>query len=94
MSSAGRMFAMLLFIVSFAPIATADGDGYQFIDDTTYPALNVSHSALSPAITLETGAIRVLGSAERLEARSRSQRMSDAIRLNALKLSLFIITFR
>ncbi len=94
MSSAGRMLAMLLFVVSVAPFATVNGEGYQFIDNTTYPAVNVSYSASSPAIKLETGTLRTLGSSERLEARSQSQGMSGAITLNAMKFSLFIITFR
>ena len=67
-----------------APLAAANGDEYQFIV-SGYPAENPSHSMMSDGIALETGALRVMGSADMLEARSRTSGCSVAIALNAQK---------
>ena len=67
-----------------APLAAANGDEYQFIV-SGYPAENPSHSMMSDGIALETGALRVMGSADMLEARSRKSGCSVAIALNAQK---------
>ena len=78
-----------------APLAAANGDEYQFIDPTTYPAENPSHSMMSDEVALETGALRVMGDAETLEARSRTHGYSAAIALNAQKWTPgFIISVR
>ena len=77
-----------------APLAATNGDEYQFIDPTTYPAANVSHSALSGAIALDTGVLSAVGATDDLEARSRSDECSAAIALNATKLKTFIISIR
>ena len=78
-----------------APFAAANGEEYQFIDPTSYPAENPSHSMMSYEVALETGALRVMGDADTLEARSRTHGYSAAIALNAQKWTLgFIISFR
>lgn len=67
------------------PLASANGDDYQFIDPTTYPAENVSYSARSTAVAFDTGALRSTSSADDLEARSRTKSASSAILLDATK---------
>ena len=77
-----------------APLAAANGDEYQFII-SGYPADNPSHSMMSDEVALETGALRVMGDAETLEARSRTYGYSAAIALNAQKWTPgFIISVR
>ena len=68
-----------------APLAAANGDEYQFVDPTTYPAANPSHSAMSDECELETGALRVMADADALEARSCTMDYSSAIALDASK---------
>ena len=77
-----------------APLAAANGDEYQFIDPTTYPAANVSYSARSSAVELESGALRIASVSDNLEARSRTKGASAAILLDATKLCGTIITIR
>ena len=87
--------AALAAAMATAPLAAANGDEYQFIDPTTYPAENPSHSMMSDEVALETGALRVMGDAETLEARSRTYGYSAAIALNAQKWTPgFIISVR
>lgn len=85
MSKAKAAAAALTAAFATAPLAAANGDEYQFIDPTTYPAENPSHSIMSGEVLLETGALRVMGDADTLEARSRTQCYSAAIALNAQK---------
>lgn len=66
-------------------LASANGDEYQFIDPTTYPAANESYSARSSAITVDAGALRVASVSDYLEARSRTRGASAAIPLDATK---------
>ena len=77
-----------------APLVAANGDEYQFIDPTTYPAANVSHSALSDAVAFDTGVLSAEGGAEDLEARSRSDEYSAAIALDTTKVAPFVIFIR
>ena len=86
--------AALTAALAAAPLAAANGDEYQFIDPATYPAANPFYPAASVAITLETGAMRIAGTAGELEARSRSNGASVAIALNATKFRTFIMTVR
>ena len=86
--------AALTAALAAAPLAAANGDEYQFIDPATYPAANPFYPAASVAITLETGAMRIAGTAGELEARSRSNGASVAIAINAAKFRTFIMTFR
>ena len=74
------------------PLASANGDNYQFIDPTTYPAENVSYSARSSAITVDAGALRIAGVSGNLEARSRTRGASVAILLDATKFHGSIIS--
>ena len=88
--------AALTAAMAAAPLAAANGDEYQFIvsGDPVAAETVGSSSASSDEITLETGALRVAGSADDLEARSRASRTSVAIALNATKFRTFIMTFR
>ena len=86
--------AALTAAMAATPLAAANGDEYQFIDPATYPAANPFYPAASVAITLETGAMRIAGTAGELEARSRSNGASVAIALNATKFRTFIMTVR
>ena len=77
-----------------APLASANGDEYQFIDPATWPADNPSYSAKSTAIALEAGALRVSGASGDLEARSRSRKSSNVIALDSTKFhALMVIVF-
>jgi len=88
--------AALTAAMAAAPLAAANGDEYQFIvsGDPVAAATVGSSSASSDEITLETGALRVAGAADDLEARSRSKGASVAIALNATKFRTFIMTVR
>ena len=88
--------AALTAAMAAAPLAAANGDEYQFIisGDPVAAATVGSSSASSAEIALETGALRVAGTANDLEARSRSNGASIAIALNATKFRTFIMTFR
>ena len=88
--------AALTAAMAAAPLAAANGDEYQFIvsGDPVAAATVGSSSATSDEIALETGALRVAGTANDLEARSRSNGASIAIALNAMKFRTFIMTFR
>jgi len=88
--------AALTAAMAAAPLAAANGDEYQFIiaGDPVAAATVGSSSATSAEITLETGALRVAGAADDLEARSRSKGASVAIALNATKFRTFIMTVR
>ena len=88
--------AALTAALAAAPLAAANGDEYQFIvsGDPVAAATVGSSSARSDEITLETGALRVAGSADDLEARSRANGVSVAIALNATKFRTFIMTVR
>lgn len=86
--------AALTAAMAAAPLAAANGDEYQFIDPTTYPAANVSHSARSEATTVDAGALRVASVSDNLEARSRTKGTSLAILLDATKFCGTIITIR
>ena len=86
--------AALSAAMTAVPLVVARGDGYQYIDPSTYPAANVRHSAKSSTIAIETGAMRSVGTADNLEARSRSRSASSAIALNASKLKTFVISFK
>ena len=88
--------AALTAAMAAAPLAAANGDEYQFIvsGDPVAAATVGSSSARSDEITLETGALRVAGSADDLEARSRANGVSVAIALNATKFRTFIMTVR
>ena len=88
--------AALTAAMAAAPLAAANGDEYQFIvsGDPVAAATVGSSSATSDEITLETGALRVAGTADDLEARSRASGTSVAIALNAMKFRTFIMTFR
>ena len=57
-------------------------------------AADSSYFAASDAITLETGAMCIAGTAGELEARFRSHGFSSAIALNAIKFRTFIMTIR
>ena len=84
--------AALTAAITTAPLASANGDEYQFIDPTTYPAENVSYSARSSAITVDAGALRVASVSDNLEARSRTKGASSAIMLDATKWHGMIIS--
>ena len=88
--------AALTAAMAAAPLAAANGDEYQFIvsGDPVAAATVGSSSARSDEITLETGALRVAGSADDLEARSRTAVASVAIAINATKFRTFIMTVR
>ncbi len=88
--------AALTAAMAAAPLEAANGDEYQFIvsGDPVAAATVGSSSARSDEITLETGALRVAGSADDLEARSRTAVASVAIALNATKFRTFIMTVR
>lgn len=86
--------AALMAATAAVPIMAASGDEYQFIDPTTYPAANLSHSAKSAAIELDSGARRVAGTSGDLEARSRSRGVSLATAINASKLRVFFISVK
>ena len=88
--------AALTAAMAAAPLAAANGDEYQFIisGDPIAAAIARSCSEPSDAITLETGALRVAGTANDLEARSRSNGASIAIALNAMMFRTFIMTVR
>ena len=88
--------AALTAAITAAPLAAANGDEYQFIvsGDPIAAATVGSSSAISGEITLETGALRVAGSADDLEARSRTTGASVAIALNATKFRAFIMSVR
>jgi len=88
--------AALAAAMSATPLAAANDDEYQFIisGDPVAAATVGSSSAASDEITLETGALRVAGAADDLEARSRSKWTSVAIALNATKFRTFIMTVR
>lgn len=85
MSKVKAATAALTAAMAAAPLAAANGDEYQFIDPTTYPAENVSYSARSSAVTVEAGALRVASVSDDLEARSRTKSASAAILLDATK---------
>ena len=89
----GKAAAALTAAMAAAPLAAANGDEYQFIDPTTYPAANVSHSARSAAMELETGALRIAAAAGGLEARSRIKGASSAIALETSKFHALLIIF-
>ena len=84
--------AALTAAITAAPLASATGDEYQFIDPTTYPAKNVSYSARSSAIAVDSGALRVASVSDNLEARSRTKGASSAIMLDASKWHGMIIS--
>ena len=86
--------AALTAAMAAAPLAAANGDEYQFIDPSTYPAANYSYATSSSAITLNAGAIPVAGVSGNLEARSRSDSSSAAIMLNALPFKSFYMTIK
>ena len=86
--------AALSAALAAAPLAAANGDEYQFIDPTTYPAANYSYATSSSAITLNAGAVPVAGVSGDLEARSRSNSSSTAIMLNALPFKGSYLTIR
>ena len=86
--------AALSAAMTAVPLVVARGDGYQYIDPSTYPAANVRHSAKSSTIAIETGAMRSAGTVGDLEARSRARSASSAIALNASKLTTFVISFK
>ena len=85
--------AALSAAMAAAPLAAANGDEYQFIDPTTYPAANVSHSARSAAITVDAGALRVASASDDLEARSRTKCSSNVIELETTKFNAMLIIF-
>ena len=85
MSKVKAATAALTAAITAAPLASANGDEYQFIDPTTYPAANESYSARSSAITVDAGALRVASVSDYLEARSRTRGASAAIPLDATK---------
>ena len=85
MSKVKAATAALTAAMAAAPLAAANGDEYQFIDPTTYPAENVSYSARSSAVTVDAGALRIAGAPDDLEARSRTRGASAAILLDATK---------
>ena len=86
--------AALTAAMAATPLAAANGDEYQFIDPTTYPAANYSYATSSSAITLNAGAVPVAGVSGDLEARSRSNSSSTAIMLNALPFKGSYLTIR
>ena len=96
MSKVKAAAAALTAVITTTPLASANGDEYQFIvsGDPIAAATVGSSSAISDEITLETGALRVVGSADDLEARSRTTGASVAIALNATKFHTFIMTVR
>ena len=85
--------AALTAAITAAPLVAANGDEYQFIDPTTYPAKNESYSARSSAITVDAGAVRVASVSDNLEARSRTTSASSAILLDATKFCGTVIYF-
>ena len=92
MSKVKAAAAALTAAFTAAPLAAANGDEYQFIDPTTYPAENVSYSARSSAITVDAGALRVASASDNLEARSRTKGVSSSILLDATKFHGTIIS--
>ena len=92
MSKVKAAAAALTAVITTTPLASANGDEYQFIDPTTYPAANVSYSAQSSAITVDAGALRVASVPDDLEARSRTKGASAAILLDATKFCGTIIS--
>ena len=88
--------AALTAAMAAAPLAATNGDESPFIlsGDPVAAATVGSSSAKSDAIALATGALRVAGAADDLEARSRANGVSVAIALNATKFRTFIMTFR
>lgn len=90
-----RAAALTVAIIT-APLAVANVDEYQFIvsGDPIAAATMGSSSAISDEIALETGGLRVAGSTEDLESRSRTAGASVAITLNATKFRTFIMTVR
>ena len=92
MSKVKAATAALTAAMAAAPLAAANGDEYQFIDPTTYPAANESYSARSSAITINAGALRIAGVSGNLEARSRTKGASAAILLDATKWHGMIIS--
>ena len=93
MSKVKAATAALAAAITAAPLAAANGDEYQFIDPTTYPAANVSYSAQSKKpITINAGALRIAGVSGNLEARSRTKGASAAILLDATKWHGMIIS--
>lgn len=86
--------AALTAAMAAAPLGAANGDGYQYIDPTTYPAANYSYATSSPAITLNAGAVPAVSVSDGLEARSRSSETSVAIALETTKLQGSIISIR
>ena len=92
MSKVKAAAAALTAAFTAAPLASASGDEYQFIDPTTYPAENVSYSARSSAIAVDSGALRVASVSDNLEARSRTKGASSAIMLDATKWHGMIIS--
>ena len=88
--------AALTAALAATPLAAANGDESPFIlsGDPVAAATVRSSSASSDGIALETGALRVAGAADDLEARSRSNGSSVAIALNAAKFRTFIMTVR
>ena len=84
--------ASVATILSTAPLSSANGDEYQFVDPTTYPAENVSYSARSAAIAVDAGALRVASVSDNLETRSRTKGASAAILLDATKWHGMIIS--
>ena len=86
--------AALSAAMAAVPLAAANGDDYQFIDPTTYPAANVRHSAKSSPVAIETGAMRITGATDDLEARSHARGVSSAIALNASKMNTFFISYK
>jgi len=85
MSKVKAATAALTAAFAAAPLAAANGDEYQFINPDTYPAVNVSYSARSSAVTVDAGALRIAGVPDDLEARSRTRGASAAILLDATK---------
>lgn len=67
--------------IGSAPLGAANGDGYQFIDPTTYPAANASYPSRSSAVAFDTGALRAFAGGDELEARSRTKACSQPISL-------------
>ena len=96
MSKVKAATAALTAAFAATPLVAANGDEYQFIvsGDPVAAATVGSSSASSDEITLETGALRVAGSPNDLEARSRTAVASVAIALNATKFRTFIMTVR
>ena len=85
MSKVKAAAAALTAAITTTPLASVNGDEYQFINPTTYPAANVSYSAWSSPITVDAGALWEASASETLEARSRTEGVSSAILLDATK---------